>query len=64
MKKIVSTMMVLGVVALGISLFAGPDQTVQASEAKVITAKALPKFNAVAYIAGHGGHLAIVDLRT
>jgi hypothetical protein len=64
MKKIISTMMVLSVAALGISIFAVPDKAVQASEAKVITAKAVPKFNAVAYVAGHGGHLAIVDLRT
>ena len=64
MKKVISTMMVLGVAALGLSMFTGPAKVVQASEAKVIEAKALPKFNAVAYIAGHGGHLAIVDLRT
>ena len=56
--------MVLGVATLGLAMFTGPAKVVQASEAKVIEAKALPKFNAVAYIAGHGGHLAIVDLRT
>lgn len=35
-----------------------------ASAVEVVTAKAAPTFNAVAYIAGHGGHLAIIDLRT
>ena len=60
----VSTMMVLGVVALGVSIFSGHERVVQAGEDTAITAKELPKFNAVAYIAGHGGHLAILDLRT
>ncbi|MGW8161442.1 MAG: YncE family protein [Desulfobulbales bacterium] len=64
MKKIVSSLMVLGVAAMGLSLFVVPDKAAQATEAKVITAKAVPQFNAVAYIAGHGGHLAIIDLRT
>lgn len=57
-------MMVLGVAALGFTLFNGQNQTVQAGEDTAIVAKAVPKFNAVAYIAGHGGHLAILDLRT
>ncbi len=35
-----------------------------AVEAKVVTAATPPTFNAVAYIAGHGGHLAIIDMRT
>jgi len=64
MKKVISSMMVLGVVALGATLFTGTVNVAKADEAKVITAKALPHFDAVAYIAGHGGHLAILDLRT
>jgi DNA-binding beta-propeller fold protein YncE len=64
MKKVISSFMVLGVVALGISLFTGPSNVAQASEPEAIVAKALPKFDAVAYIAGHGGHIAIIDLRT
>ncbi len=35
-----------------------------AVEAKEIKAAKEPKFNAIAYIAGHGGHLAVIDLRT
>ena len=56
--------MVLGLIALGVSVFTGPDKVVQASMDDAVVAKAVPKFNAVAYIAGHGGHLAIIDLRT
>ena len=52
MKKFVSTMMVLGIAALGISVFTGPGQVTQASAAEAIVAKAVPKFDAVAYIAG------------
>lgn len=33
-------------------------------EAKVALAKKTPTFNAIAYIAGHGGHIAVVDMRT
>lgn len=36
----------------------------QAVEAKEATAAKIPTFNAIAYIAGHGGHLAIIDMRT
>jgi DNA-binding beta-propeller fold protein YncE len=64
MKKIIAAVMVLGVVALGLSILTGTEKTAKAGEAKVITAKAVPKFNAVAYIAGHGGHVARIDLRT
>ena len=32
--------------------------------AKVELAKKTPTFNAIAYIAGHGGHIAVVDMRT
>jgi len=64
MKKTLSTMLVLGVAALGFYALSGGEKVVQAGEDQAIVAKALPKFNAVAYIAGHGGHLAIIDLRT
>jgi len=64
MKKTLATLMVLGVAAVGVSLFSGQTKVVTASEDNAIVAKAVPRFNAVAYIAGHGGHLAIVDLRT
>jgi DNA-binding beta-propeller fold protein YncE len=33
-------------------------------EARVVTAKTPPTFNGIAYIAGHGGHIAIIDMRT
>jgi hypothetical protein len=35
-----------------------------AVEAKVVEAAKAPTFNGIAYIAGHGGHLAIIDMRT
>ena len=35
-----------------------------AVEAKVVPAAKPPTFNGIAYIAGHGGHLAIIDMRT
>jgi sugar lactone lactonase YvrE len=35
-----------------------------AVEAKVVPAAKAPTFNAIAYIAGHGGHLAVIDMRT
>jgi hypothetical protein len=58
---------VLGVLALivGMSMWA----SVEAADVQVITAKEapaakIPTFNATAYIAGHGGHLAIIDMKT
>ncbi len=36
----------------------------QVVEAKVVKAAKEPTFNAVAYIAGHGGHIAVIDMRT
>lgn len=35
-----------------------------AIEAKEVTAAKGPTFDAIAYIAGHGGHLAVIDMRT
>lgn len=43
---------------------AAPAEKAQAVEAKVVTAAKAPTFNGIAYIAGHGGHLAIIDMRT
>ncbi len=58
---------VLGVLALivGMSMWA----SVEAANVQVITVKEapaaqIPTFNATAYIAGHGGHLAIIDMKT
>ena len=66
-KSVVIGLAVLGVVALllGASLLA----TVEAADVAVIEAKEapaakIPTFNATAYIAGHGGHLAIIDMKT
>jgi DNA-binding beta-propeller fold protein YncE len=62
----------IGLVVLSVfGLFLGTSQqaTVQAADVAVIDAKVVPSakpitFNGVAYIAGHGGHLAIIDMRT
>jgi len=37
---------------------------VQVINVKVTEAKPAPTFDGIAYIAGHGGHLAIIDMRT
>ncbi len=66
-KSAVIGFTVLGVLALvvGMSMWA----SVEAADVQVITAKEapaakIPTFNATAYIAGHGGHLAIIDMKT
>jgi DNA-binding beta-propeller fold protein YncE len=66
-KGFVVGLVVLGVIALlvGLSMRA----TVEAADVKVIEVKEvpaakIPTFNATAYIAGHGGHLAILDMKT
>ncbi len=66
-KSAVIGFAVLGVLALvvGMSMWA----SVEAADVQVITAKEapaakIPTFNATAYIAGHGGHLAIIDMKT
>jgi WD40 repeat protein len=66
MKKIVLTSLLL--VAL-FALFASLSHraVVEAGDVAVIKAteqQEVPTFNATAYIAGHGGHLAIIDMRT
>ena len=66
-KGFVVGLVVLGIMALlvGFSIRA----TVEAADVKVIEAKEapaakIPTFNATAYIAGHGGHLAILNMNT
>ncbi len=41
--------------------YSGPGPTI---EAKVIEPQQKLTFNGVAYIAGHGGHIAVIDMRT
>ena len=41
--------------------YSGPNPTV---ESKVIEPQQKVTFNGIAYIAGHGGHIAIIDMRT
>jgi DNA-binding beta-propeller fold protein YncE len=66
-KSIVISMVVLSIFALviGISL----RTSVEAADVAVVDVKeapaaAIPTFDATAYIAGHGGHLAIIDMKT
>jgi outer membrane protein assembly factor BamB len=58
---------VLGVLALivGMSMWTSVEAAnVQVITVKEVPAAKIPTFNATAYIAGHGGHLAIIDMRT
>jgi DNA-binding beta-propeller fold protein YncE len=55
--------------ALGLYVGLSGIKTVIASDESVVNAKVMldktgPTFDGIAYIAGHGGHLAILDLRT
>jgi WD40 repeat protein len=45
----------------GDDCYSGPGPTI---EAKVIEPQQKVTFNGIAYIAGHGGHIAIIDMRT
>ncbi|MBF0559803.1 MAG: YncE family protein [Nitrospirae bacterium] len=45
----------------GDSCYTTPGATL---ESKVVTSDKAPMFNGIAYIAGHGGHIAIIDMRT
>ena len=56
------------IMIVGLIVFGGaPKKSIAASEkaveAKVVTPEGIT-FNGIAYIAGHGGHLAIIDMRT
>jgi hypothetical protein len=66
-KSIVAALFIVSVVVFALTL--AMKTSVMAGSEKVITAtenydKVIPKFNATAYIAGHGGHLAIIDMNT
>jgi DNA-binding beta-propeller fold protein YncE len=66
-KSVLILLVMMG--ALGIYLGVSGTSTVEASDATVVDAKVMlekkgPTFDGIAYIAGHGGHLAIIDLRT
>ncbi len=66
-KSVLIGLVVLSVV--GLFLVTPERATVQAADVAVIDAKVVLAakpitFNGVAYIAGHGGHLAIIDLKT
>jgi len=65
-KKSFAIVLVIGLILAGYTLFSSsPDAaTEQVVVAKEKTAAKIPTFNAIAYIAGHGGHLAIIDMRT
>ncbi len=67
MRKTFTVLLVLLLVLVGYSVMNGRTASadkVQVVEAKVVTAEKAPTFNATAYIAGHGGHLAIIDMKT
>ncbi|SPQ01829.1 exported hypothetical protein [Candidatus Sulfobium mesophilum] len=67
MRKTFTVLLVLLLVLVGYSVMnshtASADK-VQVIEAKVVKAEKAPTFDATAYIAGHGGHLAIIDMKT
>ncbi len=66
-KYLAVALAVLGITGLYIGLTgkASVDAAdVAVVEAKVVPAAKIPTFNATAYIAGHGGHLAIINMNT
>src|SRR5574337_279286 len=66
-KVIVIGLIVASVVGLflGLSHKAAVEAAdVQVIEAKEVPATKMPTFDATAYIAGHGGHMAIIDMKT
>ncbi|MDA8433776.1 MAG: hypothetical protein M0Z60_12570, partial [Nitrospiraceae bacterium] len=69
MKNKFTVVLVLLAAAVGFVMSTGHDRNVMASSEQVVNvkvedAKPAPTFNGIAYIAGHGGHLAIIDMRT
>ncbi|MDA8077566.1 MAG: YncE family protein [Nitrospiraceae bacterium] len=54
---------VIGYMTVNSSRVAATNEP-QVIEAKVVKAASEPTFNAIAYIAGHGGHIAVIDMRT
>jgi len=66
-KSLAVALVVLGITGLyiGLSGMASVDAAdVAVVEAKVVPAAKIPTFDATAYIAGHGGHLAIINMKT
>ncbi len=66
-KSVLIGLVVLGV--LGLFLAVSHKASVEAADVavvdvKVVPAAKCPTFDATAYIAGHGGHLAIIDMKT
>jgi DNA-binding beta-propeller fold protein YncE len=66
-KLLLISLVVLSV--FGLYLGFSHKATVEAADVKVIEVKEvpaakIPTFDATAYIAGHGGHLAIIDMKT
>jgi len=69
MKKSLIFILFLGLAVIGYVMFAATPAQVtaaseQAIEAKVMLKDKVPTFHAIAYIAGHGGHIAVIDMRT
>jgi hypothetical protein len=65
-KSVVISLVVLSIFALvmGISQRASVEAAdVAVVDVKEAPAAAIPTFNATAYIAGHGGHLAVIDMK-
>jgi DNA-binding beta-propeller fold protein YncE len=66
-KGFVAALVVLGMIGLSVGVIG--KMPVEAASEVVVTAKEvpaakIPTFNATAYIAGHGGHLAIINMKT
>lgn len=67
MKKILIIALVLAFAGIGYAVvmedtcLTSPGASI---DAKVALASKPPTFNAVAYIAGHGGHVAVIDMKT
>jgi len=67
MKKTLTVFLVLLLVAVGYAVMSSHTASAdkeQVVEVKVVTAEKAPTFNATAYIAGHGGHIAVIDMKT
>lgn len=66
-KSVVIGIIVVSVFALvmGVTLRSSVDAAdIAVIDVKEALAPKIPTFNAIAYIAGHGGHLAILDMKT
>lgn len=75
MKKSFTVILVVMIAVFGYALFMAPGsvkagdapaavEKAPAVEAKVATPAKNLTFNATAYVAGHGGHLAVIDMKT